>query len=153
MNRSNSGKWDDRYIALVKEVSTWSKDPSSKIGSLVVSPSGSVLAQGYNGFPRGIADRVDRLENREIKYDYMVHAEMNCIYNATYNGISLLNSTIYIYGLPVCHECAKAIIQVGIKRVVSIQTKTLSSKWEKSCSLALNLFKEAGVEVTEKVYN
>jgi dCMP deaminase len=145
-----SEKWDKRYINLVKEVATWSKDPSSKIGSIVVSPTGSVLAQGYNGFPRGIEDREDRLNDRSVKYDYMVHAEMNSIYNATYNGVCLVNSTIYIYGLPVCHECAKAIIQVGISRVVSIRTKELSPKWKDSCTIALDLFKEAGVEVVEK---
>ena len=145
-----SEKWDKRYINLVKEVATWSKDPSSKIGSIVVSSGGSVLAQGYNGFPRGIEDREDRLNDRSVKYDYMVHAEMNSIYNATYNGECLVDSTIYIYGLPVCHECAKAIIQVGISRVVSIRTKELSPKWKDSCTIALDLFEEAGVEVVEK---
>ena len=82
-------KWDRRYLDLAAEVSKWSKDPSSKIGAVAVGSKGQVLSQGYNGFPRGIVDGGVRLNEREIKYKYIVHAEMNLIYNATYNGVSL----------------------------------------------------------------
>ena len=113
-----SNKWDIRYLELAELVATWSKDPSSKIGAVAVGSKGEVLAQCYNGFPRGIHDLASRYTNREVKYKYVVHAEMNVIYNATYNGVSLDGSTIYVSGLPVCSDCAKGIIQVGIKRVV-----------------------------------
>ena len=113
-----SNKWDKRYIGLAKEIAKWSKDPSKQIGAVAIGDKGQVLAQGYNGFPRGIEDTQERYDNREEKYKYVVHAEMNCIYNATYNGVSLEGATIYISGLPVCSECAKGLIQVGIKRVV-----------------------------------
>ena len=77
-------KWDVRYIELAHKVSEWSKDPSTKIGCVVVGDKGQVLAQGYNGFPRGIEDSEERLDNRETKLKYVVHGEMNAIYNACY---------------------------------------------------------------------
>ena len=111
-------KWDTRQLDLAERVASWSKDPSRQIGAVAVGSKGQVLAQGFNGFPRGIVDTADRYNNREIKYKYVVHAEMNVIYNATYNGVSLDGSTLYVSGLPVCSDCAKGIIQVGISRVV-----------------------------------
>ena len=139
-------KWDERYISLVREVSTWSKDPSTKVGAIVVSNTGTVIAQGYNGFPRGIADTDERLNTRSIKYNYMVHAEMNGIYNGAYNGVCLVDSTMYVYGLPVCHECAKAIIQVGINKVIAIPGFDTSDKWKKSGDISRELFLESGVK-------
>ena len=81
-------KWDERYLRLAKEVSTWSKDPSTKVGAIAVL-DGSVLAQGYNGFPKGVNDDPAKYADRETKYKYTVHAEMNCIFNAAQNGVSL----------------------------------------------------------------
>jgi dCMP deaminase len=141
-----SSKWDSRYISLAQEVSTWSKDPSTKIGAVAIGEKGQVLAQGYNGFPRGIDDNDDRYYNKEQKYKYVVHAEMNCIYNATYNGVSLQGATIYISGLPVCSECAKGLIQVGIKRVVyHTGLDIIPKKWIESNDDTIKLFDEAGV--------
>ena len=111
-------KWDERYLDLAESISSWSKDPSRKIGAVAVGQKGNVLAQGFNGFPRGISDSSDRYDDRTRKYELVVHAEMNVIYNATYNGVSLDGATLYVHGLPACAECAKGIIQVGIKRVV-----------------------------------
>ena len=106
-------------MQLAKQAAQWSKDPSSKIGAVAIGGKGQVLSTGYNGFPRGIQDYDDRWNNREEKYKYVVHAEMNCIYNANYHNQSLKGSTMYIVGLPVCHECAKGIIQAGVVRVVA----------------------------------
>lgn len=138
-------KWDQRYLKLAYEVAQWSKDPSSKIGAVTVGAKGQVLSQGFNGFPRGIADLDTRLNNRETKYKFVVHAEMNAIYNATYNGVSLDGSTLYVYGLPICSECAKGVIQVGIKRVVMPQQE-MPEKWRDSWLTSMNFFSEAGVE-------
>ena len=93
-----STMWSDKYIKLAKEISTWSKDPSTKIGAVVVGADGQILSQGFNGFPRGIKDSEERLNNRERKYELVVHGEMNAIYNASLNGVSLKDSTIYVYG-------------------------------------------------------
>lgn len=142
---TSSNKWDKRYLALAKHISTWSKDPSRKIGAVAVGPKGQVLAQGYNGFPRGIDDTLTRYTNREKKYELIVHAEMNVIYNASYNGTSLDGSTLYVYGLPVCSDCAKGVIQVGVKRVVMADLP-LPEHWKKSCERTKELFDEAKIE-------
>lgn len=142
-----SNNWDKKYIRLAREISSWSKDPSKQIGAVAIGEKGQVLAQGYNGFPRGIKDTDERLNHRQTKYKYVVHAEMNCIYNATYNGVSLNGSTMYIYGLPVCSECAKGLIQVGIKRVVSTPiTDATPKQWVESTKLTKEIFEEAGVK-------
>ncbi len=138
-------KWDQRYLELAKEVSTWSKDPSSKIGVIAVGSKGQVLAQGYNGFPRGIEDTKDRYEDKELKYKYIVHGEMNVIYNANYNGVSLDGATLYVTGLPTCSNCALGVIQVGVKRVV-MEITDIPPKWKDSWELTQKLFQEAGVE-------
>ena len=82
-----SEKWDKRYLELARHISEWSKDPSTKIGAIAIGDHGQVLSQGYNGFPRGINDDTFRLTVREVKYKYIVHAEMNAIYNASFNGV------------------------------------------------------------------
>ena len=140
-------KWNNRYIDLAKEISTWSKDPSRKIGAVAIGDKGQVLSQGYNGFPRGIFDYESRYENRETKYQYVVHAEMNCIYNATYNGVSLADSSLYVWGLPACSECAKGIIQVGIKKVYWSTDVEVPDTWKQSLKLSESMFKEANVEL------
>ena len=137
-----SNKWDIRFLEMAKLVASWSKDPSTKVGTIAVR-NRTVIAQGYNGFPRGIDDN-DRLDNRTVKYMYIVHSEMNAIYNAAENGVSLKGSTIYTVGLPVCHDCAKGLIQVGIKRVVTPEIET-PDRWLKSLSLTEEMFKEADI--------
>jgi dCMP deaminase len=138
-------KWDLRYLKLAYEVAQWSKDPSSKIGAITVGSKGQVLSQGFNGFPRGLKDDFNRLHDRETKYKFVVHAEMNAIYNATYNGTSLDGATLYVYGLPICSECAKGVIQVGIKRVVMPNQK-VDGKWLGSWMQSESFFDEAGVD-------
>ncbi len=138
-------KWDMRYLQLAEEVANWSKDPSTKIGAIAVGAKGQVLSQGYNGFPRGIDDHVDLYKNRETKYKYVVHAEMNVIYNATYHGICLEGSTLYVTGLPVCSDCAKGIIQVGISRVVMKEHLT-PQKWVDSWKTTSQMFDQVNIK-------
>ncbi len=87
-------KYDHRYLDLAKFFSTWSKDPSAQIGAVAIGDKGQVLAQGYNGFPRKVEETELRLNVRETEYKYVVHAEMNCIYNASYNGANLDDKTM-----------------------------------------------------------
>lgn len=138
-------KWNHRYLQLAHEIASWSKDPSKKIGAIAVGSKGQVLAQGYNGFPRGISHSSKRLNDRELKYKYVVHAEMNLIYNASYNGTSLDGSTVYVTGLPVCSECAKGLIQVGVRQVIMPVQEDTPETWKKSFELSKELFEEAGV--------
>jgi dCMP deaminase len=139
--------WHDRYLDLAKQVSTWSKDPSRKIGAVAVGSKGQILSQGYNGFPRGILDSADRYNDRPTKYKLVVHAEMNVIYNATFNGVSLDGASLYVYGLPVCSECAKGIIQVGIKEVIiqSGPIEEVPQMWIDSWRITSEMFEEAKV--------
>ena len=136
-------KWDARWLEMAGIVSTWSKDPSTQIGAIAVKDK-RLVSTGYNGFPRNIEDLDERWNNREEKYKYVVHAEMNCIYNANYHNQSLKGSTMYIVGLPVCHECAKGIIQAGVVRVVA-KYKDAPLKWSKSTEITTKMFKEAGI--------
>lgn len=138
-------EWGNRYLSLAKEISTWSKDPSRKIGAVAVGSKGQILAQGYNGFPRGILDSADRYNDRPTKYKLVVHAEMNVIYNATFNGVSLDGARLFVYGLPVCSECAKGIIQVGIKAVTIYTDEIVPDIWTQSYETTHALFEEAGV--------
>ncbi len=140
-----SVKWAVRYFEIAELVSSWSKDPSTKVGAIIVGDKGQIIAQGYNGFPRGVEDLEERYNHRETKYKFVVHAEMNAILNALYNGSSVVGASIYIHNLPVCQECAKAIIQSGISRVF-IDTE-IEGKWMDAWAFSKIMFAEAGVEV------
>ena len=137
--------WDQRYLDLAQHISSWSKDPSRQIGAVAVGDGGQILSIGYNGFPRGIKDD-ERLHDRETKYPLVVHAEMNAIYNATLNGISLRNSTLYVWGLPVCSDCARGVIQVGITRVVMNCFNDEIGHWTDHWEKTRAMFNEAGVK-------
>lgn len=140
-----NAKWKYRFLELAKTISSWSKDPSRQIGAVIVNPTTrTILSLGYNGFPRNIEDKTERLSNREEKYKYVVHAEMNAIYNASYTGTKLECSHIFIHGLPICNECAKAIIQVGIESVV-MPIQDIPEYWQKSWDISKTLFDEAGI--------
>jgi dCMP deaminase len=141
-------KWHDRYLKIAQQVASWSKDPSTQVGAVIIGSKGQILSQGYNGFPRGIEDDAERLNVRDIKLSLMVHAEMNAIYNATYSGVCLDGATLYVYGLPICSECAKGIIQVGISKIV-IPEHSVNSRveWMESWYKSNKMFNEANVKV------
>ena len=138
-----SNKWDKRFLEMAKLVASWSKDPSTQVGAVAVR-NRTVIAQGYNGLPRGMRDTDDRLTVRPLKIKMIVHAEMNTIYNAAENGVSLKDATIYVIGLPICHDCAKGLIQAGISRVVTPEQK-IPENWQESISSSISMVKEAGV--------
>lgn len=138
-------KWDKRYMEIAQQISTWSKDPSTKVGAVAVDNKGQILTTGYNGFPRGITDSKERYNNRELKYEIIVHAEMNAIYSATYHGVCLDGGTMYVSGLPCCNKCALGVIQTGIKRVV-MDANPNDPRWHESWLLSMDLFNEANVE-------
>ena len=142
--------WNKKYLGLARHIASWSKDPSTKIGAVAVGRKGQILSQGYNGFPRGIDDD-ERLNDRESKYKFVVHAEMNCIYNATLNGVGLSGSDMYVYGLPICSECAKGVIQVGVRRVFMCYPADITEKWRTSMTLSNSMFLESGVEFYHEI--
>ncbi|RDE25170.1 CMP deaminase [Motiliproteus coralliicola] len=110
-------KWHQRYIDLAHTVASWSKDPSTKVGAVIVSPNREVLSTGYNGFPRGMIDRPDWYADREFKHKHVVHAEANAILNAARYGVRLQGCTLYVTH-PPCPSCARTIAQAGIEFVV-----------------------------------
>lgn len=134
-----------RYLMLARQFSYWSKDPSKQVGAVAIGKAGQVLSQGYNGFPRNFDDNKKIFKNKNEKNKYIVHAEMNCIYHATLNGISLQDASLFVYGLHVCHECAKGIIQTGIKEVYSMCIYDISPKWYASFEITANLFKKSSI--------
>lgn len=136
-------KWDARFLELAVHISNWSKDPSTKVGSVIVSPDRRVLSMGYNGFPRGVVDTVERLEDRETKLRYVSHAERNALDNVDQ---SLRGCTLYCTLQP-CSECTKSIIQKGIKRVVAYYNETKKTYVEDFYKYSYNMFYESGVEV------
>jgi dCMP deaminase len=134
-------KWDQRFMELARLVSTWSKDPSTKIGVALVKDR-KVVSTGYNGFPAGIADD-DRLHDRPVKYTLVVHAEMNALLQA---GHDASHSTAYLWGFPgpPCQQCAKHLIQAGVKRVVTRAGED-NPRWAEDFKIARAMLAEAGV--------
>lgn len=139
-------KWDSRYWELAKFASDWSKDPNAKVGAIITRNNGGVIALGYNGFPSGVEDNVERLTNNDIKLQIIIHAEENALLIA---GNAAQASQIFVWGKPICSRCACSIIQAGISRVVSMNPENIDkeSKWYESGIIAIRLFEEAGVKV------
>lgn len=111
--------WDEYFMGVAILSGMRSKDPNTQVGACIVSPDHKILSMGYNGFPKGCSDDEFPWEREgeplENKYFYTTHSELNAILN--YRGGSLEGATIYVTLFP-CNECAKAIIQAGIRRIV-----------------------------------
>jgi len=144
LNSKEMDKWDRRLCELAKYISEWSKDPSAKVGAVLFSKRGGRISIGYNGFPMGVEDSADRLEEKATKLELVVHAEVNAIIAA---GDRAEGSTIYVWGKPICARCAGPIIQAGIKRVVAIAPGNTESHWDNSGKTARDMFLEAGIIV------
>mgnify|MGYP005712689571 FL=1 len=112
-----SAKWDIRFLKLATHISEWSKDPSTKVGCVVVGPDREIRSTGFNGFPRGIQDSDDRLTNRDLKYPLICHAEENAIMHAARIGLALKGCTAYVTW-PPCTRCARSLIQAGVSEIV-----------------------------------
>ena len=122
MKRSGYISWDEYFMGVALLAAHRSKDPNTQVGACIVDPGKIIVSTGYNGFPHGCSDDEypwDR-EGEETKYPFVVHAELNAILNC--HGRSLEGATIYVALFP-CNECAKAIIQSGIKEVVYLSDK------------------------------
>ena len=137
--------WDTYYMNMCEAVSLRSKDQSTKLGCVIVGPDKFVRATGYNSFPTGIRDNDPARQERPEKYKWFEHAERNAIYSAARNGVSLLGSTLYCQWLP-CSDCARAIIQVGITRLVVSSFKT-PERWHGNIATAIQMLREASVRI------
>jgi dCMP deaminase len=135
--------WDNWFLGLAEYVSSASKDPSTKVGSVIVDPRRRIVSLGYNGFPAGIEDTEERLFNRELKYKLVVHAERNAL---MFSNSKVEGCTIYTWPFMPCSSCASLIIQSGITRVVSLNSQ--NPRWVEDFNLSTSLFKEASVGLT-----
>lgn len=145
----NAKKWDLRFLELAKHISNWSKDPSTKVGAVLVNSLKQVVGMGYNGFARGIEDSDERLNNRETKYKLVVHAEVNAIIQA---GENSRYSVLYVYPSfmtpPICHECCKMAIQAGVEGIVGYEpdeTDPRVQRWKDSIAVSRDMWQEAGL--------
>ena len=124
MKRDNYLTWDEYFMGIALLSSQRSKDPSTQVGACIVNDENRILSMGYNGMPFCCSDDVYPWERngtaQDTKYMYVCHAELNAILN--YRGGSLKGSRVYVTLFP-CNECAKAIIQAGIKEIVYMQDK------------------------------
>jgi dCMP deaminase len=138
--------WDSRFMRLALHIAEWSKDRSTKVGCVIVGPANEVRAIGYNGFPRNINDGEQSRHERPLKYSWTEHAERNAIYNAARIGVPLESCRMYLPWFP-CMDCARAIVQSGIKELIAFEPDLLHPKWGTDFQLAVTLFQEAGVSV------
>lgn len=141
-------KWDLRFLAMAELVASWSKDPSTKCGAVIVRPDRTIVSTGFNGFPKGCSDDPDVYENRELKYARVVHAEVNAILHARE---PLHGYTMYTYPPgwgPSCDRCTSCIIQSGITRVVHFRDDSdFAARWKEPAERGLAMYKEAGVTI------
>lgn len=135
-----------KFVGIARAVSQMSKDPSTKVGALIIGPGMEIRATGWNGFPRGVEDTQERLNDRPTKYQYVVHAEANAIANAARSGVALEGCTLLVTALHPCNDCAKLLIQAGITRVYA-PLPADDERWADSFEVAATMFREAGVVV------
>ena len=141
-----SSKWDVRFLELADHISSWSKDPSTKVGCVVVGADREIRSTGFNGFPRGIDDSLERLTDREQKYPLICHAEENAIMHAARIGVSLKDCTAYVTW-PPCTRCARSLIQAVIVEVVYTETNNIPERWQEDFIRSTNMMKEAGIKL------
>ena len=147
MKRENYISWDEYFMGVALLASMRSKDPNTQVGACIVDNENRILSTGYNGFPSGCSDD-DFPWDREgdfgdTKYPFVVHAELNAILNA--RGKNLTGAKIYVALFP-CNECAKAIIQSGIKEVVYLSDKYATTK---ETLASKRMLASAGVRLTQ----
>lgn len=146
-----SENWNEYFFQLAKVIANKSKDPSRKIGCVIVGEDNEIRSTGYNGFVRGVLEKSERYSTREEKLKWTEHAERNAIYNAARVGIPLKNCKIYIWGLPPCIECSKAIIQSGIKEIHYRIEGDLDEKRKDDLEkYSMEMFRENGIKIFKK---
>ena len=136
--------WDDMFCDMLDVAASKSKDESTQVGALIINSDKVIKSTGFNGMPRGCNDSAPERHERPLKYKWFEHAERNAIYNAVRDVLK--NHTIYVSWMP-CTDCARAIIQVGIKRVILV-SPSIPLRWKPECDISMEMFNEAGVFVS-----
>lgn len=141
--------WTEYFGELLEVIKKKSKDPSTKVSAIITDEHMAIVSTGFNGFPKGVKDDSERYNNRELKYKIICHAEMNAILLAARRGTKIEDCTLWINRFPCC-ECAKAIIQSGIKLIIIIDKENnqeFRERWAESMKLAQEMFDEAKVKI------
>ena len=151
--------WDEYFFNLIREIARKSKDPSTQVGCIIVSPENEFVSAGFNGFPRGVRDNIEEVPERyerSKKLLYTEHAERNAIYTAARRGTALDGCKMYVEWHP-CADCMRGIIQTGIKEVVlngrseAFNNKKLQERWKDSIEAAAQMAEERHLQV--RVWN
>lgn len=142
-------EWDKRHFRLLKEIASWSKDPSTKVAAIIVDQYRRPVSWGYNGFPMGVEDNPGLLIRREEKYKYIVHAEKNALLFA----MKALDRCTLYSTLPPCAQCSAALIQMRISRIVSLSTQDYMSRWASEVEAARFMCTQAGVPYEVMTYD
>lgn|ERR1700752_1890992 len=145
-----SEKWDMRFLDIASVIATWSKEPNTRVGCVIVDDKRRIVATGYNGFPRGVKDAIERIEDRDVKLAMTLHAEDNAL---LYAGRTVEGCTAYITH-PPCSLCAAKLIQSGIKRVVfaKLVDESFLKRWGSSLELGRKMAAEARMSLEEAEY-
>lgn len=140
--------WKEYFRNIAQQVKLKSKDVNTQIGAVVVGEHNEIVSTGYNSFPRGIDDSILERQERPEKYYWFEHAERNALYNAALIGVSTKNCTMYLTcGIP-CSDCARGIINSGVKKIVCEKIDTTKgTQWVEHSKRSLMMFQESGVEV------
>lgn len=154
-----TNKWHKHFLTMALAFAQMSKDPSTVVGAIVVGPDREIRSTGFNGFPRGIVDTEDRLNDRDTKLQLVVHAECNAICNAARVGVSLKGCTLYlaasdrtgavVWGGAPCTRCTMHVIQSGIEEIVTYSPKQVPSRWHEDIEAAKKYLIEAGLGYSE----
>lgn len=149
-NDKNIKGWDRHFCELLIPIASKSKDPSTKVGAIITYPDHGMCSTGFNGFPRGVDDSEERLNDRPTKYSLTVHAEANAILNAVRHGHKTEGCKMYLPWYS-CSKCALLVVQSGIKTVVLdkeyVMAEDLVKRWKDEIRLAFQIYKESNVKV------
>jgi len=137
--------WDEYFMTMAYLAAMRSKDESTHCGAVIVDEVNNVVATGYNSFVRGIDDNNPDRQKRPEKYLWFEHGERNAIYSAAMRGCKLNGCKIYVTGIP-CADCARGIIQVGIKEVIVEKRESFGEEWNDSMKVTMKMFEEAGIK-------
>lgn len=138
-----------KFVGVTREIARLSKDPSVQVGALAVADDGTILAGGYNGFPRGLDDGVSRYRDRDVKLKLTSHAEANVVAQAARKGIKLFGSNLILTARFPCSECSKLIVQAGIRQVFApnMREVEVNDYWLRDHRWAVLILREGGVNV------